>query len=127
MRQVIDLFLGLFLLIFQCSYKAFLVVLSAEWLLRDVLLMDELLPRHIVVTAVSDVLAGVQEEVDRRKLRRRSGRPAIDIPKEQLAMLLEHHFSITDVAHMMNDPLEGKHYSLGWKGVLHILIYQMPS
>ena len=51
---------------------------------------------------MSDVLAFVQEEVDRRKLRQRRGSPAIGIHEEQLAMLLEHHFSMADIARMMN-------------------------
>ena len=40
--------------------------------------------------------------MEQRKLRQRRGRPAIDVPEEQLAMLLEHHFSMADIAHMMN-------------------------
>lgn len=80
------------------------ILLSAEWLLRDLVMMEHFLPRpHCteLVGFVSDVVAGVQREADQRKLARRRGRPAIDIPEDQLAMLLEHRFSIADIARMM--------------------------
>ena len=112
-RQQIDLFLGevdavlteIPALLRSVHVDVERILLSAEWLLRDVLLIDELLPRphgDDLVTAVSDVVASVQEEADRRKLVRRRGRPTIDIPKDQLAMLLEHHFTMADIARMMS-------------------------
>ena len=81
------------------------IVLSAEWLLRDLLLIEHLLPHQYgseLVDSVSEVVASVQKEADERKLSGRRGRPAIDIPEDQLAMLLEHHFSIADIARMMS-------------------------
>ena len=80
------------------------VLLSAEWLLRDVLLVEHLLPLphgEDLVVSISEVVASVREEADRRRLSRRRGRPTIDIPEDQLAMLFEHHFCIADIARMM--------------------------
>ena len=37
-----------------------------------------------------------------RWIHRGRGRPAIDIPEDQLVMLLEHHFTVTDIAHMLH-------------------------
>ena len=80
------------------------VLLSAEWLLRDVLLVEHLLPLphgEDLVISISEMVASVREEADRRRLSRRRGRPTIDIPEDQLAMLFEHHFCMADVARMM--------------------------
>ena len=71
------------------------VLLSAEWLLRDVVAIEELLPNSqadALVTAVSDVVScvTVQAEVDRRRLRRKRGRPMIEVPEDQLETLLEY-------------------------------------
>ena len=67
--------------------------------------MEHLLPRPHgteLVGFVSEVLAGVQWEADQRNLARRRGRPVIDIPEDQLSiMLLEHRFSIADIGRMM--------------------------
>lgn len=81
------------------------ILLSAEWLLQDVLQIEHLLPPlhgRELVDSVCEVVASVQKEVDQRKLARRRGRPAIDIPEDQLAMLLEHQFTIVDIARMLN-------------------------
>jgi hypothetical protein len=81
------------------------VLLSAEWLLRDVLLIEHLLPGSYgseLVDSVGEVVTDVQKEADRRKLARRRGRPAIEIAEDQLAMLIEHRFSLADIARMMN-------------------------
>ena len=81
------------------------VLLAAEWLLRDVVAIEELLPHSqadALVTAVSDVVSCVQAEVDRRRLRRRRGRPMIEVPEDQLETLLEYRFSTTDIARMLN-------------------------
>ena len=83
------------------------VLLSAEWLLRDVVAIEELLPHSrsqadALVTAVSDVVSCVQAEVDRRRLRRRRGRCMIEVPEDQLETLLEYRFSTTDIARMLN-------------------------
>ena len=67
--------------------------------------IEYLLPRpdgELVVAAVSNVVGSVQAEVDRRVIHRGRGRPAIDIPEDQLVMLLEHHFTVTDIAHMLH-------------------------
>ena len=80
------------------------IVLSAEWLLRDLLLIEHLLPHQYsseLVDSVSEVVGNMQKEADERKLSGR-GRPAIYIPEDQLPMLLEHHFSIADIAHMIS-------------------------
>ena len=112
-RREIDLFLGevidvlteIPVLLQNVHVDVERVLLSAEWLLRDVLLIEELLPPPYgeeLVSAVSEVLAGVQEEVDRRRLGQRRGRPTIDIPEDHLAMLLENHLSIADIARMLH-------------------------
>ena len=78
---------------------------SAEWLLRDVLLIEHILPHPYsgeLVDCVCEIVATAQEAADKKKLARRRGRPALDIPEDQLSMLLEHHFSIADIARMMN-------------------------
>ena len=62
------------------------VLLSAEWLLRDVAI-EELLPHSQAEAAVNDVVSCVQTEVDRRRLRRRRGRRMIE---DQLETLLEY-------------------------------------
>jgi transcriptional regulator GlxA family with amidase domain len=54
------------------------------------------------VDSVGEVVTDVQKEADRRKLARRRGRPAIEIAEDQLAMLIEHRFSLADIARMMN-------------------------
>lgn len=81
------------------------VVLSAEWLLRDVLLIEYLLPvtyGNELVESIVQVVADVQREADRRKLARRRGRPSIEIPEDHLAMLIEYRFSLADISRMMN-------------------------
>jgi DNA-binding NarL/FixJ family response regulator len=63
------------------------------------------LPQHdgqILTEAISDVIACVQNLVDDDSRRQTRGRPSIDIPEEQLAVLLEHHFKVTDIAKMLN-------------------------
>ena len=47
-------------------------------------------------------MASVQAEVDRMTFQRRRGRPAVDISEEQITMLLEHGFTQSDIARMMN-------------------------
>ena len=81
------------------------VTLSAEWLLRDVLLIEHILPHPYsgeLVDCVCEIVATAQDAADKKKLARRRGRPALDIPEDQLSMLLEHQFSIADIARMMN-------------------------
>ena len=81
------------------------LLLSAEWLLRDVLLIEHLLPCPYgseLVDSVCEVVASAQKEADQRKLAKRRGRPAIDVPEDQLLMLLEHQFSIADIARMVS-------------------------
>ena len=53
-------------------------------------------------TVVTGVMSNVQVFVDQKILRHRKGRPAIHIPEEQLAMLLENHFSETEIAQMLH-------------------------
>ena len=110
-RQEVDLFLGevsdvlteIPVLLQNVHVDVKRVLLSTEWLLRDVLLIEELLPPHgeELASAISDVLAELQEEVDQRRIRRRRGHPSIDIPEDHLVMLLENHFSVADIARMM--------------------------
>lgn len=83
------------------------VLLTAEWLLRDVTMIEPLLPRpegECLVNSISDVVVSVQSEVDRRSFqpRRGRGRPAIDIPEQQLRVLLEHHFTTADIGRMLH-------------------------
>ena len=81
------------------------VLLSAEWLLRDIILIEDLIPGSFggnLVESVGKVVADVQREADRRKLSRRRGRPAIEISEDQLVMLIKHQFSLADIARMMN-------------------------
>ena len=76
---------------------------QAEWLLRDVILED-LLPQpdgEILTQAISDVIVDVQYLVDAERSRHLKGRPSIPIPRDQLAVLLEYHFKVTDIARML--------------------------
>ena len=78
---------------------------QVEWLLRDVLLVEELLPRRAgeaLSLAVSDVFLDVQNRLDAQNSRQTRGRPTINIPEEQLELLLEHHFQVSDIARLLN-------------------------
>ena len=80
------------------------ILQQTEWLLRDVLFVEELLPRPAgeeLSGAVTAVYINVQNLLD-EQTRRQRGRPCIDIPEEQLALLLEHRFSNTDIARLLN-------------------------
>ena len=78
------------------------VLMSAEWLLRDIMQIKHIIPDgEALTTAVSEVMSNVQAAVDQSTVQHRRGRPAIDIPEEQLEMLLEHHFTEADIARMM--------------------------
>ena len=71
---------------------------QAEWLLRDVLLIEELLPQpdgEILRVIVQGLL-------DAEYVSQSRGRPSIDIPEEQLTLLLNHHFWVADIAHLLN-------------------------
>ena len=78
------------------------VLMSAEWLLRDIMQIEHKIPDgEALTTAVSEVMSNVQAAVDQSTVQHRRGRPAIDIPEEQLELLLEHHFTEADIARMM--------------------------
>ena len=78
------------------------VLLSAEWLLRDILQIEHLLPDGQTLTAIlSEIVTSVQAAIDQERVRQRRGRPSIDIPEEQLEMLLEQHFTEADIARML--------------------------
>ena len=83
------------------------ILQQSEWLLRDILLVEELLPHPIneeLSGAVAAVYINVQNLLDEeiRLNQRQRGRPCIDIPEEQLALLLEHHFSNSDIARLLS-------------------------
>ena len=80
------------------------VLLTAEWLLRDVVLVEDLLPLpdvHALSGALIEVVISLQALMDQRRMWHMRGRPAIDIPEEQLATLLEHHFTQTDIVRLL--------------------------
>ena len=80
------------------------VLLLAEWLLRDVVSVGDILPPQHgteLVGFVSEIVAGIQTKVDQRRLTRRRGRLFVHIRQDQLEMLLVHRFSIVHISHNM--------------------------
>lgn len=81
------------------------VLQQAEWLLRDIILIEEFLPQpegEILTQAVSSVVTGVRSMLDAACLSQSRGRPAFDITETQLALFLDHHFKICDIARLLN-------------------------
>ena len=78
------------------------ILVQAELLLRDVLMVEGLLqPAQIgemLEEAIADVVRSVQHVVDESRHQHIRGRPQIEISEEQLAALLELHFSNRDIA-----------------------------
>ena len=80
------------------------MLVQAELLLRDVVIVEGLLqPDHgeMLVQAVVDVVRAVRHLVDDCYRQHIRGRPQIEITEEQLASLLELHFSNHDIANLL--------------------------
>ena len=78
------------------------LLLHAELILRDILLVEELLPGgEGLCSAVCEIVRCLQSEMDQERLKHVKGRPQIYIPEDQLVLLLDHHFKLTDIAHML--------------------------
>ena len=68
-------------------------------------MVEELLPQpegEILTQAISAVLVNVQDVLNAENHRQMRDRPSIDIPEEQLALLLEHQFQLTDIARLLD-------------------------
>ena len=81
------------------------VLQEVEWLLRDVVLVEEILPQphgETLIQAVSDVYVSVQNEIDAVSRTQMRGHPSYDISEEHLTALLDHHFKTTDIARLFN-------------------------
>lgn len=78
------------------------LLLRAELVLRDILIVEELLPGgDSLCTAVCEVVKCLQSEVDQENIKHVRGRPQIYIPENQLVLLLGHHFKLVDIARML--------------------------
>ena len=78
------------------------LLLQASLVLRDTLVIEDLLPGGEVLSdAVCSVARCIQEAIDEKKLSHMKGWPALCIPEEQLAMLLGYHFKVTDIARIL--------------------------
>ena len=78
------------------------LLLQASLVLRDTLVIEDLLPGgEILSDAMCSVARCIQEAIDEKKLSHMKGRPVLCIPEEQLAMLLGYHFKVTDIAHIL--------------------------
>ena len=76
---------------------------QVERILRFVVIAEELLPQphgESLCAALCDMLRGVQHLYDTS--RRRPGRPPIDLPEEELRLLLQHRFRVVDIARLLN-------------------------
>ncbi len=81
------------------------ILLQAELLLRDVVRVEDLLPPEegeIVVDSVTEVVRAIQHLSDESRRQHTRGRPQMQICEEQLVVLLEHHFSIREVANLLH-------------------------
>ena len=78
------------------------LLLQASLVLRDTLVIEDLLPGGEVLSdALCSVARCIQEAIDEKKLSHIKGRPALCIPEEQLATLLGYHFKVTDIARIL--------------------------
>ena len=79
------------------------ILFYAELLLRDVLMIEDLLPEQdgqVVVNAIACVVGAVRELKDEFCRNHMRGRPQIAISEEQLMFLLDLHFSNQEIAHL---------------------------
>ena len=79
------------------------VLLQAELVLRDVLWLEEALQQEgaIIVEAISDVVAALQQLSEEAHIRCRKGPPKIPIGEDHLVALLELQFSKRDMANLL--------------------------
>lgn len=81
------------------------VLFCSELLLRDVLMIEDLLPEQeglIVVNSIACLVSAVRAFKDEFTRSHMRGRPQIPIHEEQLTSLLDLHFSNQEIAHLLN-------------------------
>lgn len=79
-------------------------LLQSQWLLRGLVEIEELLPSPegtALINCVLVIIEDLQHKIDMRRVSHMRGRPCIPISEEQLSSLLEHHYTITDIARLL--------------------------
>ena len=80
------------------------IVLQAELLLRDVTIIEEILEPeegNLLFPAIGSLLESVRELADSYRCSKSRGRQRIQVTEEQIATLLELHFSNRDIAGLL--------------------------
>ena len=81
------------------------LILETERLLRDIGFMVDILPLvegEILLQSIADIYTSLENKKiseDRRNSIR--GRPCINVSEEQLSLLLSFHFTVSDIASML--------------------------
>ena len=79
-------------------------LLLSQWVTQAVLEIEHLLPSpdgETLSNSLLDVVNNLQQNVDQRNRPSIKGRPTIAIPEDQLVMLLQNHYNITDIASLL--------------------------